>query len=128
MERILVVDHSARMQEAIREILEPEGFRVVGEAGDGCEAIPQFEALRPDFVLLDLLIPGRPGLEVLQAIRSLDGEIPVVVSADLGRETLAAEAIVSGANDFVLKPFHPFRLLATLWRVQRKRLVPARPS
>ncbi len=128
MERILVIDDSARMRETIRETVEAENFQVVGEVEDGREAIRRFEALRPDAVLLDLQLAQRPGLEVLRELRRLDGEVPVVVTAALGRQTLAAEAIVGGANDFVLKPFHPFRLLATLWRVQRKRLVPARPS
>ena len=128
MERILVIDDNARMRETIRETVEAENFQVVGEVEDGREAIRRFETLRPDAVLLDLQLAQRPGLEVLREIRRLDGEVPVVVTAALGRQTLAAEAICGGANDFVLKPFHPFRLLATLWRVQRKRLVPARPS
>ncbi len=128
MERILVIDDNARMRETIRETVEAENFQVVGEVDDGREAIRRFEALRPDAVLLDLQLAQRPGLEVLREIRRLDGEVPVVVTAALGRQTLAAEAIVGGATDFVLKPFHPFRLLATLWRVQRKGLVPARPS
>ena len=69
MERILVVDDSALMRQAVREIVEPEEFDVVAEACDGVEAVEMFDALRPNFVLLDLLLPRKPGIEVLRAIR-----------------------------------------------------------
>ncbi len=128
MERILVVDESAATRDAIRQIVEPEGFRVAGQACDGDEALSELRAERPDLVVLDLSAPGSAGLEVLRALRSAEADLPVVVCVGLGQETLAAEAVLGGANDFVVTPFHPFRLLATLWKVRRKRLVPARPS
>lgn len=125
MQRILIADDSDTMRETIREIIEAERFEIVGEARDGDEALALFEVLRPDFVLLDLLMPRRSGLEVLAEIRRVDSDVAVVVCSGLGQEKLAAEAVVNGANDFVVKPFHPFRLLATLWKIQRKKLVPS---
>lgn len=128
MQRILVVDDSARMRGGAREIVEPEGFEVVAEARDGDEALDLFEALRPDLVLLDLLMPRRSGLETVGPIRRIDPGTGLLVCAGLGQESLAVEALVRGADDFVYKPFHPERLLAMLRRVAPKRLVPARPS
>jgi two-component system chemotaxis response regulator CheY len=125
MQRVLVVDDSALMRETIREIVEAEDFEVVGEARNGTEGLELFEMLRPDVVLLDLLLPQRSGLEVLEAIRRVDTDVAVVVCSGLGQESLTAEAVVSGANDFVVKPFHPFRLLTTLWKVGRKKLTRA---
>lgn len=123
--RILIADDADHQRKAIRNILEAEGFDVVGEASDGREAVKLFESLRPDMVLLDLVMPEKCGLEALRSIRSRCDQTPVVVCSGLGQERLAAEAVVSGANDFVVKPFHPFGLLATLWRNQPKELTPA---
>jgi len=128
MERILVADDSALMRAAVREIVESEDFAVVGEAAHGREAVERFERLRPDVVLLDLVMPELSGVDALREIRRLDRNVPVVVCAGLGQEPLAAEAVLAGANDFVVKPFQPFGLLATLWRLRRKRPTPARAA
>jgi two-component system chemotaxis response regulator CheY len=106
--------------------VEPEEFEVVGEARDGVEAVRQFEVLRPDLVLLDLVMPRRSGIEALKRIRRIDPGACVVVCAALGQEPLAVEAALAGAADSVVKPFHPHQLVSTLRRVLRKRLVPAR--
>ena len=120
--RILIADDAAHQRKAVREILESEGFDVVGEAADGHEAVSLFESLRPDMVLLDLVMPGASGLMALREMRLRCEDTPIVVCSGFGQERLAAEAVVSGANDFVVKPFHPFRLLATMWRNQPKKL------
>ncbi len=122
--RILIADDAEHQRESVRRILEREEFEVVGEAANGHEAVALFESLRPDLVLLDLVMPQSCGLTALREIRRRCGETPVVVCSGFGQERLAAEAVMSGANDFVVKPFHPFRLLATLWRIDAKRLVP----
>jgi two-component system chemotaxis response regulator CheY len=123
--RILIADDAEHQRRAVRDILEAEAFEVVGEATNGREAVELFDTLRPDMVLLDLVMPEACGLSALRAIRRRCSDTPVVVCSGLGQERLAAEAVVSGANDFVVKPFHPFRLLATIWRNQPKRLAPA---
>jgi two-component system chemotaxis response regulator CheY len=122
--RILIVDDAEHQRVAVRDILESEEFEVVGEATNGREAVELFASLRPDMVLLDLVMPEACGLSALREIRRLCSDTPVVVCSGFGQERLAAEAVVSGANDFVVKPFHPFRLLATLWRNQPKPFVP----
>jgi len=128
-QRILIADDAEHQRQAVREILEREAFDVVGEARNGHEAVELFETLRPDMVLLDLVMPEACGLAALREIRRRCTDTPVVVCSGFGQDRLAAEAVVSGANDFVVKPFHPFRLLATMWRNQPKKLTRAdRPS
>jgi len=122
--RILIADDSEHQRRAVRDILESEAFEVVGEASNGHEAVRLFESLRPDMVLLDLVMPESCGLSALREIRGRCSDTPVVVCSSFGQERLAAEAVVSGANDFVVKPCHPFQLLATLWRNHPKDLTP----
>jgi two-component system chemotaxis response regulator CheY len=122
--RILIADDADHQRHAVREILEREDFEVIGEARNGHEAVHLFLSQRPDMVLLDLVMPEGPGLTALREIRRHCDETPVVVCSGLGQERLAAEAVMSGANDFVVKPFHPFHLLAALWRNAPKDLAP----
>ena len=122
--RILIADDAEHQRDAVREVLEREDFEVVGEARTGHEAVHLFLSLHPDMVLLDLVMPEASGLEALREIRRHCDETPVVVCSGLGQERLAAEAVMSGANDFVVKPFHPFHLLSTLWRNAPKDLAP----
>ena len=121
MARILVVDDARVMRETAREIVEREGFEIAGEAADGSRAVRQFEALRPDVVLLDLVMPKLGGIAALRAIRHLDPSARVVMSCSLGQEALAAEAMLWGARDFVGKPFQPDAVLRALRRALAKR-------
>jgi two-component system chemotaxis response regulator CheY len=114
MTRILLVDDARIMREIAREIVEPESFEVAGEAADGIRAVRQFESLRPDVVLLDLVMPKLGGIAALRAIRELDPTARVVMSCSLGQEPLAAEAMWWGALDSVVKPFRPDAVVRAL--------------
>ena len=118
--RVLVADDASFMREMIREIIEPEGFEVVGQASDGVEAVEAFERLRPDLVTMDIVMPRRSGIDAVQEIRALDPTARVVMCSALGQETLVMEALAAGAADFVVKPFRPESVLATLRKVLEK--------
>jgi len=111
--KILVVDDSALARRNLRSILEPAGYDVV-EANDGLVALEQYSLERPDVVLLDLVMKGMYGLEVLQKLRELDpSALVLVVSADVqsSSQELVAEA---GAKGFVNKPFDREQILGAL--------------
>jgi two-component system chemotaxis response regulator CheY len=97
--RVLVADDAAFMRQMIREIIEPEGFEVVGEASDGVEVVESYHQLEPDLVMMD-----------------------IVMCSALGQETLVMEALQSGAKDFIVKPFKPDAVLSTLKKVSEKEL------
>ncbi len=118
--RVLVADDASFMREMIREIIEPEGFEVVGQASDGVEAVEAFERLRPDLVTMDIVMPRRSGIDAVQEIRSIDPTARVVMCSALGQETLVMEALAAGATDFVVKPFRPDAVLSTLRKVLEK--------
>jgi len=112
-QRVLVVDDSALSRRTLRQILEPAGYDIV-EAEDGLIALERYFLDKPDVVLLDLVMKGMYGLEVLNKLRELDAEAKVVVvSADI--QTSSKELVEqAGARAFVNKPFDKAELLRAL--------------
>jgi two-component system chemotaxis response regulator CheY len=120
MARILVADDASFMRQMIREIVEDEGHEVVGEASDGVEAIEEFKRLHPDVVTMDIVMPKRSGIDAVKGILELDPTARVVMCSALGQESLVSEALVAGARDFIVKPFKPEGVLATIQKVLEK--------
>ena len=111
--KVLIVDDSALTRRSLRQILETEGCEVA-EADNGLDALERYFLDKPDVVLLDLVMRGMYGLEVLQKLRELDPQARiVVVSADIqtSSQDLAGEA---GATAFINKPFDRAEILSAL--------------
>jgi two-component system chemotaxis response regulator CheY len=114
---ILVVDDLAFIKIVLRDILEKSGFRVVGEASNGEEAIRLYQEKRPDVVLMDITMPGMDGLTALKRIREFDPAARVIICSALGQQRLIVQAIQLGARDFIVKPFQPQRVVSALKKV-----------
>jgi CheY-like chemotaxis protein len=110
--RILICDDEASMRELVRVVLE-DGYEF-GEADDGVGCVELARKTRPDLLVLDLMLPGKSGLEVLAELRS-DPAFPrapvVVVSA---WNHLEGDAVAAGADRFLVKPFEPADLRAAV--------------
>jgi two-component system, chemotaxis family, chemotaxis protein CheY len=111
---VLIVDDLAFIKIVLRDILEKSGFRVVGEASNGEEAITLYQDKRPDVVLMDITMPGMDGLTALKKIREIDGQARVIICSALGQQRLIVQAIQLGAMDFIVKPFQPQRVVSAL--------------
>ncbi len=111
---ILIVDDLAFIKIVLRDILEKSGFRVVGEASNGDEAIRLYQEKRPDVVLMDITMPGMDGLTALKRIRGIDPAARVIICSALGQQRLIIQAIQLGAKDFIVKPFQPQRVVSAL--------------
>ena len=111
MARVLVVDDAAFMRKMVSDALAKGGHEVVGEAGNGVEAISQYQALKPDLVTLDITMPEKDGLAALGEIVAADPSAKVVMCSALGQESKVLESIKAGAKDFVVKPFQAERVL-----------------
>ena len=120
MARILVADDASFMRQMIREIVEEAGHEVVAEASDGVEAIEQFKKHHPDVVTMDIVMPRRSGIDAVKGIIEIDATACVVMCSALGQETLVQEALQAGARDFIVKPFKPDAVTATLRKVIEK--------
>ena len=111
---ILIADDAAFMRAILSQIIEDMEWTVAGEAGDGREAIAQYQKLRPDLVLLDITMPNLDGTEALKAILAEDPEAQIVMITALGQKDQVLDAIKAGARDFIIKPFDHARVAATL--------------
>ena len=118
--RVLIADDASFMRQMIREIIEPEGYEVVGEATDGVEAVEQYQRLHPDIVTMDIVMPKRSGIDAVRGILEKSPGARVVMCSALGQETLVMEALQAGAKDFIVKPFKPDNVLATLKKTLEK--------
>jgi len=115
---VLVVDDEAPIREIARRYLTAEGFSVV-EAADGLGALEQFEAHRPAVVVLDVMLPGLDGIEVLRRLRS-SSDVFVIMLTARTEEVDRLVGLSVGADDYVTKPFSPRELVARVKAVLRR--------
>ena len=114
MARVLVVDDAAFMRKVVGDALAKGGHEVVGEAGNGVEAVARFQELKPDLTTLDITMPEKDGIAALKEIIELDPTAKVVMCSALGQESKVLESIKIGAKDFVVKPFQAERVLGAV--------------
>lgn len=113
---VLLVDDSAIIARQLRKILEESGqFEVVGEARNGMEGLKLYNTLKPDIVLMDIVMPEYDGLQAIRAIKAVDKDATiVVVSSTGGVGDQVAEALTFGAKNFITKPFKSESVIGTL--------------
>ena len=109
--RILLVDDHAVVREGLRAFLElHDEFEIVGEAGDGKEAVREAERLRPDVILMDLVMPGLDGVGAMQALRETLPQARVIVLTSFTEDDRLLPAIQAGAAGYLLKDAQPAEL------------------
>ena len=116
--RVLLVEDSARLAASIRDYLERHAFEVTIE-GDGLAAASRFERLRPDLVILDLMLPGRDGLTICRDIRR-HHRVPILILTAKGENIDQVLGLEMGADDYVVKPVEPRVLLARVEALLRR--------
>ena len=118
MTRVLVVEDEESYSDALAYMLRKEGFEV-SVAGDGPDALTQFERTGADIVLLDLMLPGLPGTEVCRRIRSTSN-VPVIMVSAKDAEVDKVVGLELGADDYITKPYSPRELVARIRAVLRR--------
>jgi two-component system response regulator MtrA len=121
--RILVVDDDASLSEMLSLVLRQEGFesRLVDRGDD---ALAAFHDYKPDLVLLDLMLPGKDGIDVCKEIRAESG-LPIVMLTAKGDTIDVVLGLESGADDYIVKPFKPKELIARVRARVRRSAAPA---
>jgi len=122
---VLVVDDEPTIVEIVGRYIERAGF-AVERAGDGLEALRLAELHRPDLVVLDVMLPGLDGIEVMRQLQERPGpRTPVILLTARGEENDRLVGLRHGADDYVVKPFSPAELVARVEAVLRRASPPA---
>lgn len=115
MKNVLIVDDAEFMRMTIKQMLEGK-VNVVGEAADGQEAVEKYKVLHPDIVLMDITMPVMSGIEALKEIKAYNPEARIIIVSAMGQEQTVREAILHGAETFIVKPFTGDRLIEVVLR------------
>lgn len=117
VKNILIVDDAAFMRMKLKDILEKNGYNVVGEAENGIEAVSLYQDLNPDLVTMDITMPEMDGIEALKKIKETDSGAKVIMCSAMGQQGMVMDAIKAGAIDFIVKPFDTTRVVESLGKV-----------
>jgi DNA-binding response OmpR family regulator len=121
--RILVAEDEPHIRRVLATLLQSHEFEVV-EASDGDQALDLLASPAPfDFAVMDIMMPGRTGIQVLKEISGLDhrADLPVLILTAKGQDTDRDEAFASGAVDFMTKPFSPKKLISRITEILESR-------
>ena len=125
--KVLVVDDEAHIVELARLYLAREGFEVEG-VGDGAQALTRFGQLKPDLVVLDIMLPGADGLTICKEIRK-QSQVPIIMLTAKDEVTDKVVGLEVGADDYLTKPFHPQELVARAKALLRRaKIEPDQPK
>ncbi|HHV64879.1 MAG TPA: response regulator transcription factor [Peptococcaceae bacterium] len=118
MPKIFVIDDEVRLLEVIKEYLQKEGFEVFTSI-NGEEAIRLFPILRPDFIILDLMLPDLSGEEICRQIRR-ESDVPILMLTAKSGEEDRITGLALGADDYLVKPFSPRELVMRVKAILRR--------
>ena len=111
--RVLIVDDSQYTVDMLREILADD-FEVVGETGNGDEAVELYDELEPDLVVMDLVISGTDGVTSTAKIKQNDPDATVLILTSVDNQAKKRQAADAGADEYIKKPFDPEELKEAL--------------
>ncbi len=117
--KVLVAEDDVNIRGGLVEILEAEGYAVVA-VGDGAGALMEFGAHQPDFLLLDIMMPGLDGYEVCREVRRRDADVPIIFISAKSEEVDRVLGLELGADDFINKPFGVKEVIARIRAVTRR--------
>lgn len=114
----VIVDDAVFMRTILKKMVEEvENYEVIGEAGNGLEAVKLAERLQPDIMTLDITMPEVGGLEAIEDIIKVSPKTRIIMVSAMGQQSMVIEAIKLGAKDFVVKPFEKSRIIQAIKNV-----------
>jgi two-component system chemotaxis response regulator CheY len=111
---VLIADDIPYVRKTLKQILQNRGYRVVGEAENGDDAVRLYFETRPDLVIMDLVMPRMNGVDATRVILKRDPDARIVILSAMPQENLVTEAIQAGAKDYVIKPFQTDEVMRVL--------------
>ena len=125
--KVLIAEDDPHTRAGLEEILEAEGYEVY-TAKDGKDALQLFRKESPDFICLDIMMPGTSGYDVCREIRRADSNVPVIFISAKSEEIDTVIGLELGADDFIVKPFGVKEVVARIRAVTRRRFATAKAA
>ena len=117
-QKVLIVDDTAFMRMTLKNVIEKNGYEVIGEAGDGEDAVSQYRELQPDLVTMDITMPKMDGITAIKEIKQAHPDAKIIVCSAMGQKPMVIEALNAGAKDFLVKPFDAERVIEALKKAE----------
>jgi two-component system chemotaxis response regulator CheY len=114
---VMAVDDSPVSRKMIKKALEPEGFQVIAEAGNGKQAVELYASVKADVITMDVTMPVMDGLEAASAIKAVNPGQPIIMLSAMGDEDIINDARRRGINDICSKPFKPDEIIEKILRI-----------
>lgn len=111
---VLLCDDALFMRTMLRGIVSQAGYEVIGEAENGRVAVELYASLRPEIVIMDMVMPELSGVDAVRGICEIDPNARIVMCSAMGQQALVADALAAGARGFITKPFTASRVLEAL--------------
>ncbi len=113
MPKLLLIDDSEFIREYLEEFFEYHEFEITGSAGTVEDGVKFYEetASKPDLVIMDMILPGKDGIEGIKEILNIDKEAKILMCSALGQEMLIFKAFEAGAKGYIIKPFEEEKIL-----------------
>lgn len=115
--RVMAVDDSPITRKMIKRALEPEGFEIIGEAGNGKDAVELYHKIKPDVITMDVTMPIMDGLQAAQVIKEQNPAQKIIMLSAMSDQDIVAEAQAWGIVHFCSKPFKPEEIVEKILRV-----------
>ena len=117
--KVLICEDDTKIRKGLVEILEGEGYQPI-EAAEGAEALQKFALEKPDFILLDIMMPGMSGYDVCRSIREQDEEIPIMFISAKSEEIDRVLGLELGGDDYIVKPFGVNEVISRIRAITRR--------
>ena len=117
MSKIMIVDDSRTMRKMLAGTLRDAGHEIIGDAGNGEEALKLLETISPDLITLDITMPVMDGIQALGLIKEKYPDVKVVIVSAAGQKEKVMEALKKGASDFLQKPFETEKVVEVIERI-----------
>lgn len=117
---VISVDDSPITRKMIKKALEPEGFAIIGEAGNGKEAVELYSRMQADIITMDVTMPIMDGLDAALAIKQINPAQKIIMLSAMSDEDILADAHSRGIDEFCTKPFKPEEMVARVLEVLQR--------